>query len=988
VSALARAKTTALAAALAVTAAAPARAQATGGLTGHVTDETGGAIAGAVVEVTGPTAKHVQTDAAGAYRILGLAPGSYLVVVTRPRFTAFAQNDVAVAAGPPGTLDASLAVAPIEETTTVESQAPLGLDPSESAGAVVLKGEDLDALPDDPDELAEALQALAGPSAGPSGGQLFIDGFSSGRLPPKETIREIRLNTNPFSAEYDRLGFGRIEILTKPGTDRLRGSTSFEFMDESLNSRNPYATNRPPYQRRELDGSLGGPLSKKASFFVDFAHRGIDDNEIIKATVLTPSLDPLSISRALQVPQHRTTVSPRLDYQLADKHTLVARYSFTETARDDAGIGGFSLPSRAYDTSSRQHLLQVTETSILTDKVVNETRVQFESNRSDQTGDNTIPTLQVQEAFTGGGSQVGESWNDTNRFELQNVTTWAHGKHAMRAGLRLRATRSVDVSENNFGGTVTFAGGLGPLLDENDRLVPGPDGLPVPTTVTSLERYRRTLLFQEMGLTGTQIRLLGGGATQYRIAGGDPRASVTQWDVGPFAQDDWRVSPNFTLSLGLRYENQTNIDSHFNLAPRVAFAWSPKKGEERPKNVVRGGFGIFYERVADDLTLQADRFDGVSQQQYLVISPAVLDPIRFGADGSVTNLPSVEDLASFAQPQNTRRVAPDIQAPMTVQSSLSYERLLPHNMTLSAVVVSTRMRRMLRSRNINAPLPGTGERPLGTNETVYQYESTGRFDQEQFILGLNSRMSRTLTLFTRYFLGRARSDTDGANSFPMNQYDLTGEYGYAGFDVRHRFILGGTVRLPGNVSVNPFVILSSGRPFNITTGRDNNLDTVFTDRPSYATDPNKPGVVQTEWGLLDPNPEPGQTIIPRNLGRGPSFAVVNLRLGKTIYFGKAPAGEPTGDIPPPPRGPGGPGGFGGRPGGGFRGGGFGGDSDGRPSLTFSVHAQNLLNRNNPGPPVGNLSSPYFGQSLATAGGFGGGGAAGNRRIELEVRLGF
>jgi hypothetical protein len=347
-------------------------------------------------------------------------------------------------------------------------------------------------------------------------------------------------------------------------------------------------------------------------------------------------------------------------------------------------------------------------------------------------------------------------------------------------------------------------------------------------------------------------------------------------------------------------------------------------------------------------------------------------------------------------PQNTRRVADDVKAPRTLQASLSVERLLPGNVTASAVLVSTRMRRMLRSRNVNAPLPGTGARPLGTAETVYQYESTGRFDQEQLIVGLNSRMSRTLTLFSRYFLGRARSDTDGAFSFPASSYDLDAEYGAAGFDVRHRFVLGGSVRLPGEVRVNPFVILSSGRPFNITTGRDNNGDTLFTDRPAYATDSSKPGVKQTAWGLLDPNPEPGQAVVPRNLGRGPSFVMVNLRVSKTVAFGKRPEGagpdgEPPrgpGGPPPPPPGPGGGGrgGFGG--GGGFRGG-FGGDSsDGRPTLTLSLSAQNVLNKVNPGPPVGNLSSPFFGQSLSSAGGWGGGSAAGNRRLELEVRVGF
>jgi hypothetical protein len=976
--------------------AADARAQTSGTLAGPVTDKTGGTIAGATVEVSGPAQKTATTDGQGAYRIAGLPPGSYLVVVSRARFSPFAQNDVAVAAGAPTTFDVALELAPIEETTTVESEAPLGLDASESAGAIVLKGDDLEALPDDPDDLAEALQALAGPAAGPSGGQLFIDGFSSGRMPPKESIREIRLNTNPFSAEHDRLGFGRIEILTKPGTDRLRGGTEFEFMDESFNSRNPFAPNRPPYQRREWDANLGGPLSKRASFFVDVARRDIDDNEIINATILSPSLDPVSLSQAIVTPQHRTTVSPRLDYQLGEKHTLVARYSFTESGRENAGVGGFSLASRAFDTQNRQHTIQLTETSILSDRAVNETRVQYVRNRNAQQGDNEVPTLQVEEAFTGGGSQVGLARDDEDRFELQNVTTWARGKHSLRAGARLRGTRLVDVSENNFGGTVTFAGGVGPVLDANDQVVFGPDGQPVLTTLTTLERYRRTLLFQSLGLPAAQVRALGGGPSQLRIAGGDPEASVTQWDVAPFVQDDWRVTPNFTLSLGLRYEIQTNIDSALDVAPRVAFAWSPKKGEERPKTVVRGGFGVFYERFGESLTLQADRFDGVSQQQFLITSAAVLDPIRFGADGGVAGVPSVSELTGFALPQNTRRVADDVKAPRTLQASLSVERLLPGNVTASAVLVSTRMRRMLRSRNVNAPLPGTGARPLGTAETVYQYESTGRFDQEQLIVGLNSRMSRTLTLFSRYFLGRARSDTDGAFSFPASSYDLDAEYGAAGFDVRHRFVLGGSVRLPGEVRVNPFVILSSGRPFNITTGRDNNGDTLFTDRPAYATDSSKPGVKQTAWGLLDPNPEPGQAVVPRNLGRGPSFVMVNLRVSKTVAFGKRPEGagpdgEPPrgpGGPPPPPPGPGGGGrgGFGG--GGGFRGG-FGGDSsDGRPTLTLSLSAQNVLNKVNPGPPVGNLSSPFFGQSLSSAGGWGGGSAAGNRRLELEVRVGF
>ncbi|HEY2943685.1 MAG TPA: carboxypeptidase regulatory-like domain-containing protein [Vicinamibacteria bacterium] len=980
--------------ALSLLGASAARGQATGAIAGRVSDSTGGMIAGARVEMVGPGRGAAITDAAGAYRIAGLTPGSYTVLVTKNKFAPVNRGPVTVTAVSVSRLDVTLELAPREETATVEGEKPLGLDPSESAGAIVLRGEDLDALPDDPDDMAEALRALAGPAAGPSGGQMFIDGFSSGRLPPKASIREIRLNMNPFSAEYDRLGFGRIEILTKPGTDRLRGGTSFEFMDATLNSRNPFASNRPPYQRREWAGNLGGPLSRKGSFFVDFERRDIDDNELINATILDSSLEPVSLSLAVIAPHQRTTVSPRLDFQFGGKHTLVARYAYLESRHEKAGIGGFSLPERAYASSHRQDTFQLTETSILSDRVANETRIQYDRERSRRQGDNSPPTIHVLEAFTGGGSPVGRSHDDEDRIEVHNVTTWTRGKHSVRAGLRLRGVRNENFSDNNFGGTVTFAGGLGPLLDADNRVVLGPDGQPVRIALTSLERYRRTLLFQRMGLSAAEIRARGGGATQLRIAGGNPEAGVTQWDVAPFVQDDWKATPSFTLSLGLRYENQTNIRSDWNLAPRLAFAFSPHRGDERPRTVVRGGFGVFYERFGHDLTLQARRFDGVNQQQFLVSSPAVLDRLEFTRD-TVLGFPSTVELSGFALPQNMRVVAPGLQAPRTLQASLSFEQLLPGSVTFSVVAVSTRIRQMLRSRNITAP-PAGAARPPNASDTVYQYESTGRFDQEQLIFGLNSRTSRAVTLFARYFLGRARSDTDGAGSFPADSNDLAAEYGPAGVDVRHRFTLGGTVRLPWNVRLNPLVIYSSGAPFNITTGRDNNGDTLFTDRPAAATDPNKPGVVQTPWGLLDPDPGPGQAIIPRNLGRGPWFLVANLRVGKTIGFGKRPEARTLDDgarRPPPATLPPGPAGRDGE--------GRGGDdramrglrerSEGRVTLTFSLNAQNVLNHVNAGPPVGNLGSPLFGKPVATAGPFGfgaGGTAAGNRRIELQARLAF
>jgi hypothetical protein len=992
---------------------------ANGTLRGRILDQFGGAIIGATVTaVDGAGAeKTATTNDEGLYTINGLAPGTYTVRAVAPGFALYENAGVEVTAARREALDITLDVTIAQSEVTVSGEPPVSTDPENNAGAIVLRGTDIEALPEDPDELTDALQALAGPSAGPNGGQIFVDGFTGGRMPPRESIREIRINSNPFSAEYDRLGFGRIEILTKPGTDKFRGQASFSFNDESLNSRNPFAPNRAPFQSRQFGGNLSGPvISKKASFFLDFERRQVDDNDIINASILDSNLNITPFSLAVLTPQTRTTFSPRFDYQLNANNTLVGRYTYTRSERENAGVGDFNLLSRAFDTSTTQHSFQLTETAILTPSIINETRFQFVRSSREQEGDNTIPGIRVLDAFTGGGSQVGLAFNRETRWELANNTSWALSSHAVKFGVRLRGINISDVSENNFAGTFTFSGGTGPQLDANNQVVLDSAGQIVRVPLTSIERYRRTLLFQQQGLTPAQVRALGGGPTQFTIAGGNPEAGVRQLDFGAFIQDDWRVRPDLTLSMGLRYEAQTNINTGLNFAPRIAFAWSPGSagGQRQPKTVIRGGFGIFYDRVAEDLSLQASRFNGSNQQQFLVTDPAVLDLAQFTLEG-VTNVPTVENLTAFARPQTTWQMADSLQAPYTIQSSISLERQLPSNWTFSATFINSRSLHLLRARNINAPLPGTfiagvagsGVRPFGTLANIYEYESSGRLDQNQLLLGIGNRLNRTFSIFARYSLSKAMSDTDGAGSFPANQYDLGSEWGRASFDVRHRFIVGGTINAPWGLRFNPLIMLTSGRPFNITTGRDTNGDSLFTERPAFATDLTKPGVIVTRFGAFDPNPAPGQELIPRNYGTGPSFFNVNLGMSRTFGFGgsreqAANASSPDGGGQGGrgARGGGG-GGGGGRRGGGGGGGGFGGgggrgggaSSDSRYNLTFSIQVQNLLNTTNKGTPVGNLSSSFFGESLSTAGGFGGGGgggnpAAGNRRVIGQVRFNF
>ncbi|MCA1568643.1 MAG: carboxypeptidase regulatory-like domain-containing protein [Acidobacteria bacterium] len=992
--------------------------ETTGTLRGRVTDQFNAVVVNAAVTVLDEKGdeKTTTTDAEGSYVFKNLRPGRYTVRASAAGFAVYENESLQVVTSRQTQLDISLQVTLGEQRITV-TETPLSTDSDSNSDQLILRGKDLDALPDDPDELAAALQALAGPAAGPDGGQILTDGFTGGLVPPKESIREVRNNQNPFSAEHDRPGFGNIQILTRPGGDKFHGSGSFAFEDESLNSRNPFVPNRSDFQIRRFGGSLSGPLiAKRSSFYVNFEHAETDDNDIVNARIVDPlTLNVTPFSLAILTPVRRTFISPRFDHQLNGKHSLVARYTYTRTANDNLGVSNFSLPSRAYDQQLTQQTWQLTETAVLNQKVVNETRFQYIRQRRTQEGDNSEPTVSVLGAFTGGGSQVGLALNKDDRWEIQNVTSWAAGNHTLKAGVRLRGIHITDVSTQNFGGYFTFAGGSGPLLDEHDRITLV-NNQPVFVPLTSLERYRRTLLFRRRGLSSEQIREMGGGATQFLINTGDPVVSVRQIDLGSFIQDDWRLRPNFILSLGLRYETQSNIHSHLNFAPRIAFAWNPHSAGNRagaPSTVVRGGFGIFYDRFSEGWTLQARRFNGITQRQFLTTDPAILDTFPF--------VPSAETLQTSVQPQVTRTVADDLQSPYSLAFGLQLERRLTAGFTAAVTATSIRGRHFLRLRNINAPLPGTftptipgsGVRPFANIGEVFQYESSAVFNLNQLSVNVNNRFNRAVSIFAAYVLSEAKSDSDFPfQGFPANSYDLREEYGRAFFDTRHRFTFGGTINLPlYKLVLNPLILASSGRPFNITIGRDLNGDTIFAERPAFATVRTNPGDLRrTPFGDFDINPAPGQPTVPRNFGEGPAFFIVNLRVSRTFSFGNSPSiatassqqpTQATGRTPSENRASGtksrGSDSRGSDAIGTNGSSGTGGPTGRRPvenrySMTFSLQVTNLLNHTNSLIPVGDLSSPFFGISTQTAPvfglGTGGNPTASNRRLQAQLRFNF
>jgi carboxypeptidase family protein/TonB-dependent receptor-like protein len=981
--------------------------QTSGAIKGAVTDQLGALVINAEVTARDRSGKERTTtsNTDGNYELKALPAGNYDVRVVAAGFNVFEQKNIEVKPSKTTALDFQLAIGALEQTVTVDNKKGISTDSDRNADSVVLSGRDLEALPNDPDALLATLQAMSGPVQGENGGgaAVKVDGFSNGQMPPKEAIREVRINNNPYSAENEYMGWNGIEIFTQPGSEKWHGNLGFNFADESLNSRNPYAFRRAPFQQRVFNGALSGPIVKKRASFNLYAGRNASEtNSVVNATTLDlVTLRPFLFNQTFVPPQRSEYVSARLDLKLNKKHTLVGSYDFNEGAQGLQGIGGFSLPSRAFSSRRQNHNVQLVETALINEKAVNEMRFQFSHSIFRQTANTTLPALNVIDSVFDGGAQIGTASNRQDRADLQNFTSWQAGKHFIKVGERLRYVRIRSISPGNFGGTYTFAGGLGPVLDANDKVVPGGDII----QISSLEQYRRTLSFQRQKLPAAEIRSLGGGATQFSIAGGNPEARVTQADISVYVQDEWKLRPNLTISPGLRYENQDNIRSKFNVAPRISFAWSPnfgggKKTEQppakaaapaatpaaagaaaakpkppaQPKIVIRGGFGIFYNRISEDLSLQARRFNGFNQQQFVVTDPSVLD--LFPA------IPAVTLLTAFAQPQTRRELAAALTPSQAFRSSFSVERLLPHKVKLTFTYFHTHTLHTTRTVNINAPLEGTGVRPLGQSEgNILQSQSTGRSRVDQLNISIQGTIKK-INFWSGYNLTSAKNTDGGTSGSPFDPYDFSHEFARNPNVAKHFFYGGGYYQTKSGFSINMFMIATSGTPFNITTGRDTNGDTFFSERPAFATDLTKPGVIVTPYGALDPNPVPGQTIIPRNLGNGPHFASVNIGMEKAFMFGRAippraaaaSAGgnvvSAAGEQKPPPKQP-----------------------IQRPySLRLSVYISNILNHTNKGNPVGNMASPFFLQSTGTNTSFifgpGGGGNGGNRLMTVRLRLGF
>jgi hypothetical protein len=650
-------------------------------------------------------------------------------------------------------------------------------------------------------------------------------------------------------------------------------------------------------------------------------------------------------------------MSARTQLAINTNNTLYTNFNYQKQDQLNQGLGQFTLMERASDTFSHSSDFQVRESSILNAKMVHEARFQYSRDNRHQDPRTTGIAINVLDTFSSGGNPNKSSSNN-NESEFGNLLLYSTSKWNLKLGTQSVVRRNHSLSENNFLGTWTFSS----LTD-----------------------------------------FLNGNARQFTQNTGDPRIDSSQFEFAAFMQNDFRVSSRFSVSFGLRYEDQTNISDHNNFDPRTGFAY--QLGD---KTVIRGGTGLFHQRFSQNNFEQLLRFDGTHQLQRVF-------------DASQLAYPNIPAESSVIAPSLRARDA-DLANPYTITSSLSIERSIWRNLGATLSWDNERGIHLYRGRDINAPINGI--RPDPTQKVLTQIESTGFSKSNNFSLSMRNQLTGRIQgfMFGSYTLGYQKNNTDGSFSLPVNNFDMSTEWGRSPQDTRHRFNIGGQIRLPWGVSTTTQVSWSSSRPYNITTGCDDNLDSTINDRPSAAlfaafvaargsfdrvvcgptTDDRTLSLADLKAQVAG---QPGSgTLVTRNIGDGPGQFNIQMSLQKTVRLrggensgpanraGNAAATGANNFVEPQRGGGGFPGG--GFPGGGQRGGNRGGGGNPNagnrgnngnfnqntgPTVTFQMQVQNLLNNVQFNGYSGTMTSSFFGRAS---------NARQPRQIEVGMRLNF
>jgi len=858
-----------------------------------VVDQTGAVIVGATVTVTSaepgaapPAIAPVPTTETGVATIPALRPGRYTVQAEFPGFEKQTLPDVRVRSGD----NKSLAVLRIErmqtDVTVEQDKQQAAADRNGPSFGTTLTRDQIDALSDDPQVLQQQLQDMAGPGA-----VIRIDGFEGGALPAKAMIRSIRIARDQFAAEFHSAGGVSIEIITQPGVGPVRYFSNFQIRDGDLSGRSPFVPAKGPEGNVNYGFGMNGALVKdKSSFNLNIFGTNAYDTPNLNAVVPTGAV---SQALAVRTPRHNVFLGSQLDYAVTLDQTLRFGYNLVRSSADNVGVGGYDEPERAYATDNVAHTLRAQHFGPLGRRAFSRSRIQFIWSDADARSAFELPTIRVLDSFTSGGAQRAGG-DHARTLNLASDLDYVRGRHSLRAGFVIDGTWYQSSATANYLGTYTY-----------DSLDAFRDGHP--------SNYTRRI--------------------------GDPQIAYTNAQGGFYVQDDIRVRKNFTLTPGVRYELQTHVQDRANLGPRIGATWAPFASGQ---TTLRASAGIFYDWLSTSTYDQTIRVDGFHQQEVNIINPASPDP----------------GTAGFIPPTNRYILGDGYHAPRITRISAGVDQGISKVTRVAATYSYLRGSRLAHGINLNAPVDGLRPNPAFATIVDVVSDAASRQHQLQLDATVNPgallplpagapRVSwKRITMFANYSLLSSRNNTDGAFSVSPTG-DLESEWGPAvggatggGFNgVPGVFVIGGganatDIRSRLNLSVNNQVIrnvmlavsvnTSTAPPYTLLTGRDDNADGIFNDRPDG---------------------------VGRNTLRGNGQTTVNVMIGYMLAFGHTTALPPGIGV-------------------------FGGGAatqvrtidqgTARYRLQLYVQTQNLTNERNYVGYSGTLTSQFFGRPTAVS----------------------
>ncbi len=695
----------------------------------------------------------------------------------------------------------------------------------------------------------------------------------------------VRINNNAFTSEdggYRNSGGGRravardvTEVIPRGGVGAWHGNAQFLLKDDALNAGRRFVLNKPPYQERQISFNVSGPLvPRRMTTTLGFNQIEAENVDTIRAT-LPDSIFALGITK----PTTARSLTAGNTYQLSDSTSLSFNGGYSTNVRKNQGVGGFIMPDRAYGSRQNTWNIELKQFSSLSARNLYETRFNLGGNTDETKPGTQGLQINVTDAFSTGGAQ-NHVENTGRTYEFSNLYSRLGETLTLKAGLSVMYQKNSSISENNFIGTFTFSG---------------------------LDAYRQGL------------------PINYRVGRGNPSLEFNQWEVAFFEQNDIKLTPRFTLMAGVRYEIQTNIKDHNNIAPRIGFAYGIGRA-----TVIRGGGGIFHQRMPFDVLENQIRRNGEWQYEIVIDSPSYPDPFQ---TGTIRN----------ARP-SVRVTDPNLVTPYSIVTGISVERTFFSNLFVSASYDRNREVHRPRPRNINAPMDITSPvpasckagqsaatcvRPFPDRGNIINLEPSGSEFAQAWRFNVRQRFS-IFTVTANYSNAWSWLDATPASNYGnastiggygpdglnADNYDLRADWTMI-FTPRHQVTTTVNAQLPFGIFLTNTMNVRNGSLYTILTGKDDNQDTSVNDRP--------PGVA-------------------RNSAHGPGSLLFNFNISKAFFFGAAQPGNST-----------------------------------RTNVNVFVNMTNAFNRPNYGPPSGVMTSPNFGRSTT---------AGDPREIEVGMRFQF